>query len=171
MDARILVINDTQEILDLFRELLEEEGYEVVLYSYAILEMGEVEKIMPNLIILDYVFGTENTGWQMLQKLKMVRATATIPVIICTAATREVRDIQGYLQAQGIRLVPKPFNIDDLLATVKLALQDPHYDAVLLTETAQQEEQEAQAANHVQPSPAPKRPEARQPREGKPGQS
>ena len=34
MAARILVVNDTEEILDLFRILLEEEGgYEVVLYS------------------------------------------------------------------------------------------------------------------------------------------
>jgi DNA-binding response OmpR family regulator len=31
MAARILVVNDTQEILELFRMLLEEEGYEVVL--------------------------------------------------------------------------------------------------------------------------------------------
>ena len=34
METRILVVNDTQEILDIFRDLLEDEGYEVVLSSW-----------------------------------------------------------------------------------------------------------------------------------------
>jgi len=129
--TRILVVNDTQEILDLFRMLLEEEGYEVILYSFAILDMQVVQHIAPDLIILDYIFGYERTGWQMLQKLKMTRSTANIPVIICTAAVREVRDIEGYLQAHGIRLVAKPFDIDELLDTVRLGLLDPKYAADL----------------------------------------
>ena len=123
MATRIMVVNDTQEILELFEEVLSSEGYEVVLYSYAIMDMAEVERARPDLIILDYIFGTEKTGWQMLQKLKMRRATADIPVIVCTAATRDVREIEGYLQAKGIGLVPKPFNIDDLLAAVKWAIE------------------------------------------------
>jgi DNA-binding response OmpR family regulator len=130
--ARILVVNDTQEILDLFRMLLEEEGYEVILYSYAILDMQVVSQIEPDLIILDYIFGYEKTGWQMLQKLKMTRATATIPVIICTAATREVRDIEGYLQAHSVRLVAKPFDIDALVETVRLALLATHQNSDLM---------------------------------------
>ena len=122
MGARVLVVNDTQEILELFREILEEEGYDVVLYSYAIMDMDEIEHITPDVIVLDYIFGGEKTGWQMLQKLKMRRSTATIPVIVCTAATREVREIEGYLQAHGIGLVPKPFDIDTLLDAVKRGL-------------------------------------------------
>ncbi|HBE24601.1 MAG TPA: response regulator, partial [Ktedonobacter sp.] len=34
MTARILVVNDTQEILELFRVLLEEEGYDVILAGF-----------------------------------------------------------------------------------------------------------------------------------------
>jgi DNA-binding response OmpR family regulator len=133
MAARVMVVNDTPEILDLFRVLLEDEaGYEVALYSYAVMDMREVEGIAPDLIILDYIFAREGLGWQMLQKLKMDRKTATIPVIICTAATKEVQEIEGYLQAQGVRVVPKPFDIDTLLDTVKLALTDPQHDATLL---------------------------------------
>lgn len=133
MAARIMVVNDTPEILDLFLDLLHNEaGYEVVLYSYAVMDMRQVEGVAPDLIILDYIFGRENLGWQMLQKLKMDRKTAAIPVIICTAATKEVQEIEGYLQSQGIRVVPKPFDIDALLETVKLALSDPQHDAALL---------------------------------------
>ena len=33
MATRILVVNDTAEILDMFRVVLEDEGYEVILFS------------------------------------------------------------------------------------------------------------------------------------------
>lgn len=131
MAARILVVNDTQEILDMFRMLLEEEaGYEVVLYSYTIMDMQEIIHIAPDLIILDYIFGMERLGWQMLQKLRMSRKTAHIPVVICTAATRELQEIEGYLQVQGVRVVPKPFNIDMLLDAVERGLRDAEHNEV-----------------------------------------
>ncbi len=119
---RILVINDTQEILEAFRDILEEEGYETLLYSFAVTAIEDIERIAPDLIILDYIFGGERLGWQILQLLKMHRSTAAIPIIVCTAATREVRDITGYLTAHDIQVVPKPFDIDDLLNAVKQAL-------------------------------------------------
>jgi DNA-binding response OmpR family regulator len=118
-----LIINDNQEILELFDELLREEGYEPVLYSHAFSDLDEIEKIKPDLIILDYIFGVERLGWQMLQKLKMRRSTANIPIVVCTAAIQAVREIEGYLEMKGIRVVAKPFDIDDLLRGVRDALQ------------------------------------------------
>jgi DNA-binding response OmpR family regulator len=122
MTTRVLVINDAQEVLELFRLILEPEGFEVVLYSYAIRDMNEVERVKPDLIIVDFFFGVQREGWQMVQKLKMHRPTASIPIIVCTAADQAVREIEGYLQAKNIALVPKPFDIDDLLIAVKQAL-------------------------------------------------
>jgi DNA-binding response OmpR family regulator len=123
MGERILVINDTQEILELFRDILGDEGYEVILYSYAIQDLNEIERIQPDLIILDYIFGEERTGWQMLQKLKMRRSTASIPVVVCTAAVREARETEGFLTSKGVTLVLKPFDIDDLLQMVRKSLE------------------------------------------------
>jgi CheY-like chemotaxis protein len=123
MTARILVINDAQELQSLFCDVLEGEGgYEVAFFSYAPQEIAEIEAIHPDLIILDLIFGRENLGWQLLQKLKLRRSTAKIPVVICTAATQAVREIEGYLQANRIVVVAKPFNIDDLLLAVKQGL-------------------------------------------------
>lgn len=116
---RILVVNDTQEILELFRDLLADAGYEVALLSYAPSEMTEVQRINPDLIILDLIFGSEQLGMQLLDKLKMKRETANIPVIICSAAINALRDIEGYLKAHGVAIVPKPFDIDVLLMTIE----------------------------------------------------
>ncbi len=123
MPPRVLVINDTQEILDLFRILLEEEGFEVVLSGFPFQQVSEIEQISPDLIILDIIFGDEKTGWQMLQLLKMKRSTASIPVIVCTAALNAVREQEGYLVSQGVHVVYKPFDIDHILTTIKLALE------------------------------------------------
>lgn len=125
--TRILVINDTQEILTLFQDILTDEGYEAVLYSSAIHDMDEVERQNADLIILDWIFAHENLGFQMLQKLKMRRSTASIPVIVCTAALQAVREMEGYLQSKGVQVVLKPFEIDDLLDSVKRALKTVDY--------------------------------------------
>jgi len=124
MKARILVVNDTQEILELFRMILEEqEGYDVVLSGFPIQQIKEIELIKPDLIILDLVLGDEKSGMQMLQMLKMQRSTAAIPVLVCTAALQIVREQEGYLVSQGVHVVFKPFDIDDLLTNIKQLLE------------------------------------------------
>ena len=118
----VLVINDTKEILELFRELLEEEGFRVSLSSFAVNTIDEVVEIAPDLVILDYIIGGEEHGWQMLQKMKMDRRTAEIPIIICTAARGVVQDIEGRLLAKNVGIVLKPFDIDELLDEVQRRL-------------------------------------------------
>ena len=141
MAARILVINDTQEILELFRMLLEEEGYEVVLAGFPIQQISDIEQIKPDLIILDFVFGDQKTGWQMLQMLKMKRSTAAIPVIVCTAALDLVREQEGYLVSQGVHVVFKPFDIDSLLAAVRQEIQSQHKHISTISEEEQKKKQ------------------------------
>lgn len=120
----ILVVNDTQEILDLFRDILEEEGYRVALYSYAIHDLAEIKRIDPDLIILDFIIGGEDTGWQLLQKLKMDRQTMALPIIVCTAAIRLVQELEGHLRAKNVTVIVKPFDIDDLVTQVNLSLRN-----------------------------------------------
>jgi DNA-binding response OmpR family regulator len=130
MAARILVVNDTQEILELFRMFLEEEeGYEVILAGTPLQQVTDVEHINPDLIVLDLVFGDEKTGLQMLQMLRMQRSTASIPVIVCTAALDLVREQEGYLVSQGVRVLYKPFDLDHLSTHVKQLLQTHEHDS------------------------------------------
>lgn len=123
MATRILVVNDTQTILELFRLILEGEGYDMVASSTPIHHPGEIENINPDLIIIDIMFDRDKEGWQMVQMLKMQRSTASIPLIVCSAAVEAVREMEGHLFAKGVLVVYKPFDIDDLLATVTKALQ------------------------------------------------
>ncbi len=115
---RILVVNDTQEILTLFRDILEGEGYEVHLYSFAFDDLSVVKAVRPDLVILDLLIGNDAQGWQLLQKLKLDRETASIPVIVCSAAINLLRELQGRLTEKNVGIVPKPFDIDDLLKAI-----------------------------------------------------
>ena len=112
---RILVVNDTQEFLELFDDVLTSFGHQVTLMSFAPNELDRVKQADPELIIIDFILGgREMDGWQLVQKLKMDRDTERIPIIVCTAAVHEVREQEGYLTAQGIVVLLKPFSIDQL---------------------------------------------------------
>jgi DNA-binding response OmpR family regulator len=123
MASRIMVINDTVEILELFEEILSDEGHEVITHSFSDRTHLDIEGVTPDLLIMDYLFGREELGWQTLQKIKMRRETASIPVIVCTAAIKEVREIESHLRVKGVLLLPKPFEIDELLHYVRQALE------------------------------------------------
>ena len=94
---RVLVVNDTQEILELFDAVLRDEmGLDTVLMSYAPDELSRIVEHEPDLVIVDFVLGgREFEGWQLLQKLRMNRSTEHIPIIACTAATTVVRETEG----------------------------------------------------------------------------
>lgn len=126
MPKRILVVNDTQEILELFHEILHVEGgYEVELCSIAPQIVNVVQEVSPDLIISDHVFGEEKTGWQFIQRLKMNRETAEIPIIVCSGAVKELKEMEGYLVSKNIGVLYKPFDVDDLLTLVRQKLENP----------------------------------------------
>jgi CheY-like chemotaxis protein len=112
---RVLIANDTQEILELFKDILEGMGFETVLISFAPREMDQVRQARPDIIILDLIFGgRELAGWQLLQKIRMDRDLERIPVILCSAAVRDISEQQGYLTEQGVLIVLKPFTVSQL---------------------------------------------------------
>jgi CheY-like chemotaxis protein len=122
MATRVLVINDDESILELFKLILEGEGFEVFSSEEAIENIADVERIQPDLVILDLKMGMQQEGWTMMQKIRMYPPTQHIPMILCTAALNEVREQEGTLQDKGIPVVYKPFAIDDLLQAIHVVL-------------------------------------------------
>jgi CheY-like chemotaxis protein len=122
----ILVVNDTEEILDLFRDILEGMGHRMTAWSYSPDDLAKVTQIKPDLIVLDLMLGpTELQGWALLQKVRMSRETEAIPVVVCTAATNWVREQEGWLAANAVKVVLKPFKIEHLEHAIGQALELP----------------------------------------------
>jgi CheY-like chemotaxis protein len=114
----IMVIDSTQDILDLFELLLTEEGYRVSLHYYSGRDLEEVKQLMPDLIISDHSLNEQEAGWQFLQKLKMEPTSQDIPVIVCTALSEVAEDADGRLARLGVKVLVKPFQLDELLTLV-----------------------------------------------------
>jgi DNA-binding response OmpR family regulator len=123
MTQRILVIDDTQDILDFLRAILEKQGYEVFVSKIVFEDPHEVEHLHPDLIILDFMMGKQKEGWYLLQRLKAYLPTASFPLIVSSVAMTVPREQIHSFQRHGIPSLSKPFEIDHLLETVERMLQ------------------------------------------------
>jgi CheY-like chemotaxis protein len=123
LQPHILVVNHTPEILALMQELLEGAGYRVSTLPRTGHNLETIVELAPDLLVLDYMWPTSDNEWTLLNMLTIDPRTSAIPVILCTAAIRHVEDMQGHLEQIGVRVVYKPFNIDDLLAVISSTLE------------------------------------------------
>lgn len=120
----ILVANHAPEILELMRELLNEEGYRVSTVPRDGQNLDSIVALAPSLIVIDYMWPSSDNEWTLLNLLRIDRRTREIPVILCTSAVRHVQEMSHHLQRVGVRVVFKPFDIDELLKQVAEALED-----------------------------------------------
>jgi CheY-like chemotaxis protein len=117
---RLVVINDDTPFLELMEALLEgEEGYEVHVRKEWLHAYEFVKEQHPDLVILDIVMGREERGWGILNLLTLDPETHDIPVIVCSAAVQSLQQHAAMLQRHGIRALPKPFDLEELLTAVK----------------------------------------------------
>lgn len=118
----ILVISDSEDILDLLQELLEEEGYRVTTTTATLPTPEAVVALRPDLVILDYIWGSDDSGWSLLQQLRNDSRTRALPIILCTGALHQLELVQDQLPVMHVTLLRKPFDIDDMVGTVSQLL-------------------------------------------------
>jgi DNA-binding response OmpR family regulator len=121
MQSRILLIEDDLTIQNLLLDLLEEEGYRV-LVADATLDPVDVSQLRPNLIVLDLWFGGSALGVDWLRELRVTPGARCIPVIICTADARLVEREAEQLRALAVDVILKPFEIGDVVTRVAAGL-------------------------------------------------
>lgn len=120
MSAKILVVDDEQDILDLLEYNLKKEGYEVLLAKDGQQALNEASKL-PDLIILDIMM-PELDGYDVCKRLRANDSTASIPILILTAKSAEVDEIIG-LELGADDYMQKPISVHVLLARVKALLR------------------------------------------------
>src|SRR5258708_7401583 len=119
---QILVIDDKSELLHLMRRVLEDEEYQVSILQDGRDAFTQVKAQLPDLLILDLKLG-DVSGQDVLKQLKHDPVTAEIPVIVYTAAVLEAEEVSELVNSdparyQGVRVVQKPFELEELLARV-----------------------------------------------------
>jgi CheY-like chemotaxis protein len=119
----IALINDDTTFLELMRELLQaQEGYDVVICKEGQGAYQFVKEHRPDLVLLDIRMGGEEIGWTIMELLTLDPSTRPIPLIVCSAAVRQLHEHESILNKYHISVLPKPFDLDALLDKVREGL-------------------------------------------------
>lgn len=120
MNARILVVDDEEDICAILKFNLSKEGYEVVTANSAE-EALTLDIASFNLLLLDVMMGGMS-GFELTHRLKADPATAGVPVIFITARDTEDDAVEG-LDIGADDYISKPFSIREVVSRVKAVLR------------------------------------------------
>jgi len=117
-EGRVLLVDDEPMVRETLGQVLSDEGYVVDLAVDGVAALERVRAARPDAILLDLMMPNMN-GRQFLAALRAEPAYAAVPVMIMTA----VHGLELNLSTIGVsEVVEKPFNVDELLNKVALAV-------------------------------------------------
>ena len=117
---RILVVDDEEDLCEILKFNLENEGYEVDSANSAE-EALKMDIPSYNLLLLDVMMG-EISGFKMANMLKKDASTAHIPIIFITAKDTENDTVTGF-NIGADDYISKPFSLREVIARVKAVLR------------------------------------------------
>src|SRR5918997_5713374 len=120
--ATIAVVNNDTAFLELMSELLDGEGYRTLICKEGDKAYTLVKERQPDLVVLDVRLDHPESGWTILELLRLDPATARIPVIVCSADGRFLREKAPSLRELDCDTLEKPFDLEMLLGKVAAAL-------------------------------------------------
>lgn len=122
-NARILVVDDEQDICDILDFNLRTDGFDVETANSAeeALDIIIGQGRQPDLILLDVMMGAMS-GFEMARRLKSNAATETIPIIFLTAKDTSNDAITG-LNIGADDYISKPFSLQEVMLRVKAVLR------------------------------------------------
>lgn len=120
MNKRISVLEDTEEILEIIKIVLEEEQYDVFGFATVSEFIGNLTRISPDLCLLDVMLPDGN-GLDVCHDLKAAENTKHIPIIIMTA-NAQIEKMKDECAADDF--IAKPFDIDNLTDKISGLLND-----------------------------------------------
>lgn len=117
---KILIIDDTDLMVKLITDILEEKGYEVVSANNGIDGIKMVMAEKPDLVLLDVVMPGID-GFEVCKLLRQDESNNLMPIIILTAQGNEEDKLAG-LELGADDYITKPFNHRELVSRVKNTL-------------------------------------------------
>ncbi|MCH8241719.1 MAG: response regulator, partial [Planctomycetes bacterium] len=119
---KILVVDDTQDNLDLMVEVLEDGPWTVVTARDAESALSQASETAFDLFLLD-VHMPDVDGFELCRRLRREPDTQNIPVIFVTAERTSTASVIEGLDAGGFDYVTKPLDRAELLARIRVMLR------------------------------------------------
>jgi two-component system, sensor histidine kinase and response regulator len=120
---KILIVDDSPEILSLTDAILSSAGYEVISYTEGLIALQIMNLMPPDLIIVDINMPLID-GYEMTRRIRRNPTWDLLPILLFTALDRS-QAVLG-LECGADDILTKPFSIEDLLGKVSLLLHSRH---------------------------------------------
>jgi len=119
--SRVLVVEDEAAIAELIAINLRHAGYEVSVAVDADQAQSLVDRVLPDLVLLDWMLPGQS-GLQLAKRWRGAARTRELPIIMLTARAEEADKISG-LDAGADDYLTKPFSTKELLARIRAVLR------------------------------------------------
>src|SRR5436189_4105252 len=113
---RVLVIDDDLPLRGMLAAALRQHGFQVLLAGDGAEGQRALNIHHPDVVILDLAMPNVN-GWDFLQRLRETGHLGSTPIIVVSAHLRI--DPQAVLQMGVSAILPKPFNLPDLINLIE----------------------------------------------------
>ena len=117
LNEKILIVDDTVENLNILKNILTNEGYELYLSKDGNKAFDIAKKIVPDLILLDIMMPIID-GYETCKLLKNNDITKNIPIIFLSALTNPDDKVKAF-DLGAVDYISKPFNLQEVLVRVK----------------------------------------------------
>ena len=119
--ALIYIVEDDESIREIETISLRNSGYEVCCFEDAGSFFEGLDKMLPDLLVLDIML-PDSDGNTMVKRLRRMPETKKLPIIMVTAKTSEM-DLMRGLDNGADDYIKKPFSIMELISRVKALLR------------------------------------------------
>ncbi len=120
MSDKILIVDDDMDTLRLVGLMLERQGFSIVAANNGDQAIDMAQREIPDLILLDVMMPGMD-GFEVTRRLRDMKITATIPIIMFTAKTQVDDKVQGF-ESGADDYLTKPTHPAELIARVKTVL-------------------------------------------------
>src|ERR1039457_272365 len=125
--ARILVVEDEEDIRQILAYNLGQSGHEVLTADRGAAGLDLARKERPELVLLDLML-PDISGLEVCRQLKSDPALREVPVMMLTARSEEIDRVVGF-ELGADDYVVKPFSVRELILRVQAVLRRSHGSA------------------------------------------
>ena len=142
--ARILVVDDVPDNVDILQMRLESQGYEVATAGDGAEALEKIRELLPDLVLLDIMMPKVD-GIETVRRMKADASLPFIPVILVTAKA-DSKDVITGLESGGDDYLSKPVDHAALSARVRAMLRIKSLHDTVQAQSQRLEEQSAELA-------------------------
>ena len=119
--SQVLVVEDEAAIAELISINLRHAGYEVVVAATADEAQQAVDRVLPDLVLLDWMLPGQS-GLALARRWRAETRTRELPILMLTARSEEADKVSG-LDAGADDYLTKPFSTNELMARIRAVLR------------------------------------------------